>query len=372
MVRDIHNTTVCVVGGAGFLGSHLVNHLINDRDCTVIAIDNLVSGRKEYIHSKAIFEHADITASENALYQLFKGYDIQYVFNYAAQPYIPLSFNRPSFVFNTNATGAINVINAAHDADCKGILQVSSAEIYGDCGTGATQRIGDEVRHLGERICEDDPVAPHSTYGASKAAVDYYCQTAWRERETPVIALRQFNCVGERETHPYIIPEIVGQLSAQSGTLAHYTCTRCGEGYFRTWGDLVCPNCREPAPSPDTPVVRLGNNSTRDFLYAGDAVRMAVELLEHGSFGEVYNLGSQDCIKMYDLAEKIATLMGFSSVQVEEDPSRKRPWEIWHLQSDNTKINSVVKYRPRTPLDLALLKTIEWYQVNGNKWGWEK
>ena len=126
----------------------------------------------------------------------------------------------------------------------KGILQVSSAEIYGDAPN--------------HPIDEKYPANPHSTYGASKLAIDALVQARWREAKTPAIALRQFNCVGENETHPYIIPEIVRQL----------------DGEFST--------------------VMLGNNSFRDFQYAGDAVRMAVELLEKGNFGEVYNMGSQE------------------------------------------------------------------------------
>jgi nucleoside-diphosphate-sugar epimerase len=136
----------------------------------------------------------------------------------------------------------------------------------------------------------------------------------------------------------------------------------------------VCQGkCYDPTFSA---TVRLGNNSFRDFLYAGDAVRIAVELLERGQFGEVYNLGSETGIKMYDLAKLIGKVMGFSDVRVERDEARVRPWEIWHLQSDNTKIRSVWSagetYHSRiTPLEDALSKTVDWYNANGRKWSWE-
>lgn len=310
--RVIKGSTVCVIGGAGFLGSHLVNHLIEDRNCNVVVLDNLISGQKRFIHPKAKFIYCDITSSERVLFKIFKENEIEYVFNYAAEPYIPVSFERPLHTFEINAKGALMVLNAAQEAEVKGILQVSSAEIYGDTDG---------------KITETASVNPHSTYGASKAVIDSLVQIRWKESRTPAIAMRQFNCVGERETHPYIIPEIIKQLSKSSS-------------------------------------ISLGNNSFRDFQYAGDAVRMAVELLEKGEFGEVYNMGSEEGIQIYDLAEKIASLMDIE-MDIYPDSSRMRPWEIWHLQSDNTKLYSIIDYRPKTTLEEALKLTIQDYEKNG-------
>jgi nucleoside-diphosphate-sugar epimerase len=91
---------------------------------------------------------------------------------------------------------------------------------------------------------------------------------------------------------------------------------------------------------------------------------MAVNLLECGDFGEVYNMGSEDGIQMYDLATKIANLWG-KEINIIEDESRKRPWEIWHLQSDNTKLYNTIEARPEVSLDEALLRTIKDYEKNG-------
>lgn len=314
--EKIIGKNVCVIGSCGFLGSHLVNHLIDDRNCNVLALDNLISGHKKYIHPKAKFQWCDITHSEEQLRKIFLNNKIDYVFNYAAEPYIPVSFARPVHVFDINARGALFVLNAAQEAGVKGILQVSSAEIYGDAPN--------------HKIDETYPANPHSTYGAAKLAIDTLVQCRWKEAQTPAIAMRQFNCVGERETHEYIIPVIINQI--QQG-----------------------------------PTIKLGNNSFRDFQYAGDAVRMAVELLEKGQFGEVYNMGSEEGIKMYDLALAIGHIMGFA-VTVEPDTTRMRPWEIWHLQSDNTKLYSVIETRPQVGLEEALMRTVQFYKDNGNKW----
>lgn len=323
MKREIRNSKVAVIGGAGFLGSHLVDYLIEDRKCEVIVLDNLITGLKKYVHKRAKFIWCDITHSEEQLRKIFETNRIEYVFNYAAEPYIPVSFARPIHVFDINARGALMVMNAAQEAGVKGILQVSSAEIYGN---------------VDGKIKESDTAHPHSTYGASKLAIDMLVQCRWRENKTPAIAMRQFNCVGERETHEYVIPVIIEQIHS------HVL-------------DKVA-------------TVKLGNNSFRDFQYAGDAVRMAVELLEKGEFGEVYNMGSEVGVQIYDLANAIGLIMG-ATVVVEPDPKRMRPWEIWHLQSDNTKLYSIIETRPVVSLVEALEKTVKYYCENNFKWDYD-
>ena len=313
----IQNNSVCVIGGAGFLGSHLVDYLINERNCDVLVLDNLITGQKKNLHPKAKFVWCDITQSEGTLKKIFSQNKIEYVFNYAAEPYIPVSFERPLHVFDINARGALMVLNAAQEAGVKRILQVSSAEIYGDAPS--------------HKIDETYPANPHSTYGAAKLAIDVLVQCRWKENKTPAIAMRQFNCLGEKESHEYVIPEIVRQLHKE-------------------------------------PKVRLGNNSFRDFQYAGDAVAMAVDLLENGELGEVYNMGSEGGIKIYDLARLIGELMGHEKIEIEVDQSKVRPWEIWHLQSDNTKLYNVITTRPKVDLREGLQRTINYFRENGNKW----
>lgn len=328
--RSIRGVTVAVIGGAGFLGSHLVDHLINDRECNVIVLDNLITGQKKFLHPKAKFIWCDITQSEGQLFKVFKDNNVDYVFNYAAEPYIPVSFERPLHVFDINARGALMVLNAAQEAGVKGILQVSSAEIYGDAPD--------------HKIDESYPANPHSTYGAAKLVIDTLVRCRWKEAQTPAIALRQFNCLGERETHEYIVPVIIDQVQKEERLSKEHQ-----------YGDLI--------------QVKLGNNSFRDFQYAGDAVRMATELLEKGQFGEVYNMGSEEGVKIYELAHLIGKLMGEENgLYIETDQTRVRPWEIWHLQSDNTKLYSVIETRPQVGLEEALKRTIQYFKSNGNKW----
>jgi nucleoside-diphosphate-sugar epimerase len=317
-MRKINKCNVCVIGGAGFLGSQLVDYLINERKCNVLVLDNLITGLKKHIHDKAEFIWFDIRDDETQLSKLLLKHEIDYVFNYAAEPYIPECFERPMHFFDINATSVLRVLNACQQSKIKGLLQVSSAEIYGD---------------LKGKIKESDPVSPHSTYGVSKVAADGLVQVRWREANVPAIAMRQFNCVGPRETHEYVIPEIISQVHKSNK-------------------------------------IKLGNNSFRDFQYSVDAVKMAVELLENGQFGEVYNMGSETGIQIYDLALLIGKLMGRDNIEIETESERIRPWEIWHLQSDNTKLYSAIGKKIPTDLTVALKETIKYFQNNNCKWDW--
>ena len=329
-MRKIEGSNVAVIGGAGFLGSHIVNYLIENKNCEVTVLDNLINGQRKHIHNRSEFIYYDIRDNYQDLIKIFNSHKIQFVINYAAEPYIPECFERPLHFFDINAVAVLKVLNAVQESmNVEGLLQVSSAEIYGDA-------VG--------KVSEDYPVRAHSTYGVSKMAADGLVQVRWREAQVPAIALRQFNCVGERETHDYVVPEIISQLAKQRYLFRNQ---QIAQG-----------------------IVKLGNNSARDFLYAGDAVRMAVELLEKGDFGEVYNIGSEESTRIYDLPAMLGQCMGFNEVTVQEDPSRIRPWEIWHLQSDNSKMYSVIDARPEIPLPKALSKTVNYFVANGNKWDW--
>lgn len=350
-MRSIRNCPVCVVGGAGFLGSHFVDTLVNERKCQVLVIDNLSVGRREFVHPKAKLIHHDITKSESRMKNLFEQHGIRFVANFAAMPYVPVSFARPLHVCEINFTGAVQVINAAQEAGVEAILQISSAEIYGN---DRSPRLHDSWGQIKEECAAE----PHSSYGISKAAVDSFVQVRWREAKTPAIALRQFNCVGIRDVlHPYVIPEIARQLNAWKNdkNLAERSA-RIRLSRHNLWTGV--------------PVLRLGNNSARDFLDASDQARMAVELLEKGEFGGVYNLGSESCIKIYDLAKLIGKIMGFEDVIVEQDPDRVRPYEIWHLASDNRKIYSVIEARPQVSLEESLRRTIAYFEEINWQFPW--
>ena len=318
-MQKTNQEKIAVIGGAGFIGSHIVDRLI-EKGNDVLVIDNLVSGSENNINKKAEFEHFDITEDWKKLTAIFEQYQISKVFHLAAEPYIPECYDFPEKFFQVNANGTLNVLLACQEAKIEKIVYYSTSEVYGT-GKGLMD--------------ESFPISPQSTYAVSKLAGDRLAFTLFKEHQIPIIILRQFNCYGPRETHEYIIPEIISQL-AESDKL------------------------------------KLGNiKAQRDFLYVEDAAEMVVELMEKGISGEVYNLGSGKTYAIDLIAYKIGILMGKQPI-IEIDQKRLRSFDVSYLKCDNSKIFKVIESRPKTEIDEGLRNTINWFYQNGKKWGFEK
>jgi len=142
------------LGGAGFIGSHLVDALV-EKNNSVLVIDNLSSGKMDNIHPKASFVGFDIRTHWEKLAEIFKKNKIEFVFHLAAEPYIPDSYKIPFTFFNVNASGTMRVLFASQNADVKKILYYSTSEVYGT---------------VEGKISEKNQLNPQSTYAVSKLA----------------------------------------------------------------------------------------------------------------------------------------------------------------------------------------------------------
>ena len=306
-----------VTGGAGFLGSHVVEELVR-RGYAVTAFDNLSSGRVAFLAplidaGKVHLWHGDVR--DDGL--IFTGYDI--VMHLAAEPYIPACFDRPVQFFETNAHGTLNVLLAARTA--KKVLVVSSSEVY---GTGP-----------GHSMDEQTPVNPQSTYAVTKLAGDRLALTLHKEHGIPSVIVRPFNVYGPRETQPYVIPEIIAQADRNGGRLV------------------------------------LGNiGSVRDFSFVADTAAALCDLAEQGVPGEVYNWGSGEVHTIQGVAQAVCESMGLEAV-IEFDEAKLRPHDVTFLQADSTKATALIGARVRTPLSEGIDRTVAWYRDNGNRWSYE-
>lgn len=319
---ELGGKNILVTGGAGFIGSTLVRELLKEK-ANVIAYDNFYSGdmsNLEAVKNEIKIIKGDIL-DPNFKKMLIKN-KVRYVFHLAAEPYIPECYDRPRRFFDVNATGTMNVMLACKEAGVERILHYSSSEVYGNA--------------IYVPMDEKHPTLPLSTYSVSKLAADRLCFTLHHEQGVPVIILRQFNTYGPMETHPYIIPELITQLSKMNK-------------------------------------LKLGNiKARRDLTYVEDAAKGAIALMKcREAVGEVVNLGYGKDWSVEELANIIGELMGWNKVEIKVEKERLRPLDLERLQCNYSKARKLTGWKPETSLKEGLRKTIKWYKENGKKWIWE-
>jgi len=319
---NLQSKNVFVTGGAGFIGSALARELVKEK-ANVVIYDNFLSG--DLSHLTEIQDSVKIIEGDIIdpnLAQILRENEIEFVFNLAAEPYIPHCYDRPEKFFEVNANGTLNILLACKKAGIKRMLQYSTSEVYG----GARYVPMDENHHTN----------PLSTYAVSKLAADRLCFTFYHEQNVPVVILRQFNTYGPRETQPYIIPELITQLST-------------------------------------TNKLKLGNiNARRDFTYVEDAAKGAISLIKcDKAEGEVINLGSGEDNSIEELAILIAELMEQDTVEISVENERLRPLDVERLQCNYFKAHKYVGYSPTVNLRDGLKRTIDWFKQNNHKWIWE-
>jgi len=313
---------VLVTGGAGFIGSALVRELVKEK-ANVIVYDNFSSGDLSNLAEiKGSIEIIEGDILDPAFKDVLNANDVEYVFHLAAEPYIPRCYDHPQRIFEVNAVGTLKVLLACQQVGITRMLYYSTSEVY-----GTAKYVPMDEQH---------PTHPHSTYAVSKLAADKLCYTMYHEHGVPVIILRQFNTYGPRETQPYVIPEIITQLSKAN-------------------------------------VARLGNiKAKRDFTYVEDAVKGAISLIQcKEAEGEVINLGSNKTCSVEEILQIIAELEKLDSFNLIIERKRLRRLDVEILQCDYSKAHKLIEWEPKVDLREGLMRTVEWFKEHGCKWTWE-
>jgi len=323
MSYELKGANVLVTGGAGFIGSALVRELVK-REANVIVYDNFLYGNGPNLLE--LVDQIKIVGGDILswkLYETIKKYDVKYVFHLAAEPYIPHCYDNPEKFFEVNVRGTMNVLMVCKTFNVERVINFSTSEVYGTAQYTP--------------IDEEHPTIPHSTYAVSKLAADRLCFVFRHEHGIPVIILRPFNCYGPRETQPYVIPEIISQLSQ---------------------GNMV----------------KLGNiKARRDFTYVEDTVKGAIAVMESDiPLGEVINLGSNKSYSVEELARLLGKIFGYDLIDIVIEKSRLRPLDVDLLQCDNSKIKKYTNWTPKVGIEDGLERTVEWYMKNGKRWSWEE
>ena len=313
---DWKNVHVLVTGGGGFIGSHLVEALVQNGARVRAFVRYNSRGDPGLLSSLSpeIFEKLEIVAGDlrdlPALNSAMQGIEI--VFHLGALIAIPYSYKHPVEVVESNVIGTLNVLMAGRENGIKRIVHTSSSEVY---GTALKIPIG-----------EDHPLQGQSPYSASKIAADKLAESFYCAYDLPVVTLRPFNTYGPGQSARAVIPTIITQALTDN-------------------------------------VIYLGNLDTlRDFTYVSDTVNgFLCAAMVPGIDGKTFNLGVGKEARISELANEIISLLG-KSIEIKVDPVRLRPGksEVQRLISDNTLARENLGWNPQIDLHEGLSRTIKW------------
>lgn len=299
-----------VTGGAGFIGSHLAEELV-ERGYHIIIVDNLSTGRIDNI--EPLLKRANVEFIQGSitdlplLQKLLKG--VYYLFHQAAIPSVPRSIENPQATHETNITGTLNILLAARDNGVSKVIYASSSSVYGD--TLTVPKVEDMVTN------------PQSPYAVTKLAGEYYCRIFHQVYGLPTVCLRYFNVYGPRQD-----PE--SQYAA------------------------VIPSFITKIYENKPPVIFGDGEQSRDFTFVKDVIQANILSAESDATG-VFNISRGERFTINRLAQLAIRLMGNNDIKpIYENP---RPGDIRHSLADITRAGTF-GYEPEYSLEQGLEETI--------------
>ncbi len=307
--------TYLVTGGAGFIGSHLVDALVGEGQ-RVRVVDNFSTGKRENLAQSwdaiDLFE-CSIT-DRHALAETMRGVD--YVFHLAALASVPRSVDDPLACHEHNVTGTLNVLLAARDAGVRRVVYAGSSSAYGDVES--------------EFKAEDMLPNPLSPYAAAKLAGEHYCQAFTTVYGLETVTVRYFNVFGPRQdplsTYAAVIPKFV-------------TAMLRGE----------------------PPQVEGDGLQTRDFTYIDNVVHgTLLACRTPGVAGEVFNIA---CGSRISLLVMIDLLNGLLGECIAPDFVAPRPGDVRHSRAAIDKAQRLLAYEPVVSFEEGLARTLAWYRA---------
>ncbi|SMO60957.1 NAD-dependent 4,6-dehydratase LegB [Solitalea koreensis] len=316
---QLKNKKVLITGADGFIGSHLVERLI-DEGAKVKAFayyNSFNSWGWMDTFPKEKLEQIDVFTGDvrdpNGVRTAMQGCEV--VFHLAALIAIPYSYHSPDSYVDTNIKGTLNILQAAKDLNVEKVLVTSTSEVYGTA--------------LYVPIDEKHPKQGQSPYSATKIGADHIAESFYRSFNLPVTIVRPFNTFGPRQSARAVIPTIITQLLAGKEE------------------------------------IKLGAlHPTRDLLFVKDTANGFVEIAKSDSLiGEEVNIATHSEITVGELAQKLINMIN-PAAKIITDDVRLRPEksEVERLFGANEKIKQHTNWKQNYSLDEGLKETIEWFR----------
>ena len=319
-ISDLKGKSLLVTGGAGFIGSHLVDRLIDEKPERLVVVDNFYFGKdkiRNLSSANAVFPslkiyHQDATKMRS-MKQILRNENIDVVFNLAVIA-LPVSLTKPKWTYDTNSAISSTLCELLRKDCFKTLVHFSSSEAYGDA----------EQIPMGE----DHSLKPSTPYGASKIASDHLVLSYIRTFGVDSSIIRPFNTYGPRQNE-----------GSYAGVIP-LTIRRILEG--------------------ESPVVHGDGLQTRDLTYVTDTADAAVKIYyARSTRGKAVNIASGKEISIKDLISKIAQIMKCRKPILYDAP---RPGDVRRFIGSNSLARKLVNYSPKVGFDEGLRLTTEWYR----------
>ena len=302
-----------VIGGAGFVGGHLIRCLQEEWGWEVCAT-KLPGETLQDSRVKAF----DLDLSHQAaISRLLEQTKPEAVFHLAAQSSVALSWKQPELTVNVNVNGALHLLDAVRALSWKPrVLLIGSGEEYGRVLPGELP------------LTEESPLRPGNLYAATKAMQNMIGRIYAEAYQMDLLMVRAFNHIGPGQSPQFVVSDFCKQVSE------------------------IEQGLREP-------VLRVGNlEARRDFTDVRDVVRAYALLMQKGAPGETYNVGSGRAVSIRSLLDQIIALSG-ATIRVEADPAKFRPVDVPVIEAGTEKLRSCTGWQPQIPLAQTLRETLD-------------
>jgi len=317
MRPDIANNTILVTGGAGFIGSHLVDRLILDGAKEIIVIDNMFLGSEDNLKdaiSKGAILYKDDIEIPSSLDYIFEKHDIDIVFNCATKA-LNYSFVNPKNAFDTNVNGILNILEHQRKGNFKTLVHFSTSEVYGTA--------------VYEPMDELHPINPTTTYAAGKAASDIAVNSWINMYDIDAFIVRPFNNYGPRQNHKGYMAGIIPMTA------------------YRILNDI-------------NPEIHGTGLQSRDFIYVLDTVDAIINLYPIMKKGESINISTDSQVSIKNLIYQIVDIMDYKGEVLQKEA---RGADVECHNACNKKVKAMIDYK-LTSFEDGLQKTIQWYKDN--------
>ncbi len=305
-----------IIGAAGFVGNYLIDHI--QKNCVwSIAVTKM---KHESISRKGVEVRDLDILNYNEVKDLMQEVRPDFIFHLAAQSSVALSWKNPGLTVDVNIKGTLNVLDCLRELDYNPrILLIGSGEEYG------------RVKEQEVPVTENNVLRPGNIYAVTKACQNMIGSIYAQAYGLSVIMVRAFNHIGPNQTPTFVVADFCKQIAE------------------------IEAGMREP-------VVRVGNLSAcRDFTDVRDVVRAYVQLIEKGTPGELYNVGSGHAVEIREILDKIVGLSD-TEVSVELDPEKVRPVDVPVIEAAAGKLTDCTGWTPEIPLETTLKETLDYWR----------